>query len=59
MRDPFESYDKWKLDYPEHWDNETFICEHCGEEFDLQQRDNSLLVSDYCLKCSKELDSDN
>ena len=30
-----DGYDKWKLDYPSHWDDETFLCDICQDEYDL------------------------
>ena len=45
-------YDTWKLDYPSHWDKDTFTCDSCEEEFSLDRIGRENAVVTICTTCN-------
>jgi hypothetical protein len=57
MRDPFASYDNWKLAYPPEWD-ESPVCEKCDKEISEDEivEVDSYITLQCCQECAAELE---
>jgi len=55
----WEKYDEWKLDYPEAWDKEDFVCDDCGKKYHIDEL-NNLGMKDLCNICyAREIENEH